>query len=137
MTIIQKLSMKLAVSLALLASASAADTSGKILGTVKDPAGNVIPQAAVSLANKSTGVKQTTRTDAQGAFTFPVIPAAFRYAPTVSRRMCAARSIRRSDHPRRPKTITCCRFSSFKTLLTLTEGTPLASDSTSRMVAYR
>ena len=33
----------------------------------------------------------------------------------VSRRMWAARSIRRSDHPRRPKAITCCLFSSFKT----------------------
>ena len=40
-------------------------------------------------------------------------------------------------HPRRPKAITCCLFSSFKTLLTLTEGTALASDSTSRVMAYR
>src|SRR6516162_5786072 len=53
------------------------------------------------------------------------IPAALRYAPMVSRRMCTARSIRRSDHPRRPKAITCCLFSSFKTLLTSTEGIAL------------
>jgi len=65
------------------------------------------------------------------------IPAALRYAPIVSRRMCAARSMRRSDHPRRPKAITCCLFSSFKTLLTSTEGIALASDSTSRVMAYR
>jgi len=51
----------------------------------------------------------------------------------VSRRMCTARSICRSDHPRRPKAITCCLFSSFKTLLTSTEGIALASDSTSRV----
>ena len=35
-----------------------------------------------------------------------------------------ARSIRRSDHPSRPRAITCCFFSSLKTLLTLTEGIP-------------
>jgi hypothetical protein len=64
--------MKLAVSFGLIASAWAADTSGKILGTVKDPAGNLIPQASVTLTNKATGVKQATRADAQGAFAFPV-----------------------------------------------------------------
>jgi hypothetical protein len=48
------------------------------------------------------------------------------FGPMVSRRMCTARSIRRSDHPRRPNAITCCLFSSFKTLLTLTERVPLS-----------
>jgi hypothetical protein len=32
--------------------------------------------------------------------------------------------MRRSDHPSRPSAITCCFFSSLKTLLTLTEGIP-------------
>ena len=49
-----------------------------------------------------------------------------RLARLVSRRMCTARSIRRSAHPRRPNAITCCLFSSFKTLLTLTERVPLS-----------
>src|SRR5258708_39408252 len=35
--------------------------------------------------------------------------------------------MRRSDHPSRPKATTCCFFSSFKTLLTTTEGIALAS----------
>ena len=35
------------------------------------------------------------------------------------------RWIRRSDHPNRPKAMTCCFFSSFKTLLTSTEATAL------------
>src|SRR3989442_1725263 len=35
--------------------------------------------------------------------------------------------MRRSDHPSRPKAMTCCFFSSFKTLLTSTEGIALAS----------
>ncbi len=51
-----------------------ADTTGKILGTVKDQTGNVIPHAATTLTNKATGVKQTTQTDDQGAFAFPVVP---------------------------------------------------------------
>src|SRR5260370_37586401 len=32
--------------------------------------------------------------------------------------------MRRSDHPSRPSAMTCCFFSSLKTLLTLTEGNP-------------
>src|ERR1700730_18686360 len=52
----------------------AADTSGKVLGTVKDPAGNLIPHAAAALTNKATGVTQTTHADDQGAFAFPVVP---------------------------------------------------------------
>jgi hypothetical protein len=70
------LSNKLAAALALAAlthAVSAADTSGKILGTVKDPTGNLIPHAEAILTNKATGVKQTTRADDQGAFAFPVV----------------------------------------------------------------
>src|ERR1700737_4749942 len=59
---------------AFAAGALAADTSGKILGTVKDPAGNLIPHAAAVLTNNATGVKQKTETDDQGEFAFPVIP---------------------------------------------------------------
>ncbi len=46
------------------------------------------------------------------------IPAARRYAPTVPRRICTALSKRRNDHPNRPSAMTCCFFSSLKTLLT-------------------
>src|SRR5664280_1864492 len=44
------------------------------------------------------------------------IPAVFRYALAVSRRILVACWIRRSDHPSRPRAKTCCFFSSFKTL---------------------
>jgi hypothetical protein len=50
--------------------------------------------------------------------------------------MPISRSIRRGDHPRRPKAMTYCFFSSFKTLLTRTEDTLLSSESTSWMVVY-
>jgi hypothetical protein len=42
-----------------------------------------------------------------------------------------ASSIRRSGHPSRPNAMTCCFFSSLKTLLTMTEGSALASKSMS------
>src|SRR5450759_4450012 len=53
------------------------------------------------------------------------IPAVFRYALAVSRRILVACWIRRSDHPSRPRAKTCCFFSSFKTLAMSTEATSL------------
>ena len=41
--------------------------------------------------------------------------------------MPVSRSIRRSDHPSRPNAMTCCFFSSLKTLLTVTEDSVLTS----------
>ncbi|HEY6344149.1 MAG TPA: carboxypeptidase regulatory-like domain-containing protein [Bryobacteraceae bacterium] len=73
MTFLQKRSVEVAVLFGVITAAWAADTSGKILGTVKDPTGNPIPQAEVALTNKATGVKQTTKADAQGMFSFPVV----------------------------------------------------------------
>ena len=52
------------------------------------------------------------------------IPAALRYSPAVSRRTPVARWMRRSAHPSRPSAMTCCFFSSLKTLLISTEGKP-------------
>ncbi len=54
-------------------------------------------------------------------------PASFKYAEIVSRRTSTSRSIRRSDHPSRPKAMICCFFSSLKTLLTVTEDSVLTS----------
>jgi carboxypeptidase family protein len=74
MNLIKRTSVGAMALLAIVTGALAADTSGKILGTVKDPAGNLIPYAAISLTNKSTGVKQATQADGQGTFAFPVVP---------------------------------------------------------------
>lgn len=52
------------------------------------------------------------------------MPADRKYPPIVSRRMCTAASMRRSDHPNRPKAMTCSLLSWLKTLLTLTQATP-------------
>jgi hypothetical protein len=52
-----------AVLLVFRTSSFAADTWGRILGTIKDQTGNPIPHAIASLANQATGVKQTTEGD--------------------------------------------------------------------------
>src|ERR1700751_3930941 len=44
-------------------------------------------------------------------------PAAFKYPLAVSLRTPVASSMRRKDHPSFPNAITCCFFSSLKTLL--------------------
>ena len=44
-------------------------------------------------------------------------PAVFRYALAVSLRTPVSSSMRRKDHPSFPSAITCCFFSSLKTLL--------------------
>jgi len=64
-----------AAAVALIAAfigvAGAADTSGKITGTIEDRTGKPVPQANVTLTGRATGVKRTTQADAQGAFAFP------------------------------------------------------------------
>jgi hypothetical protein len=50
-----------------------ADDGGKVMGTVKDPTGAVIPNAQVDLTNKATGIAQHTVTDPVGAYTFPLV----------------------------------------------------------------
>jgi hypothetical protein len=45
------------------------------------------------------------------------IPAAFRYAPAVSRRTPVTCSMRLNGHPSVPSVVTCCFFSSLKTSL--------------------
>jgi Carboxypeptidase regulatory-like domain len=45
-------------------------TEGSILGTVKDPAGAVIPDAAITLMNTDEGVVRTTKSNALGNYQF-------------------------------------------------------------------
>jgi hypothetical protein len=51
-----------------------ADVGGKITGAVKDPSGAVIPGATVVAVNTATGARQTTVTNDEGLYTFPVLP---------------------------------------------------------------
>jgi hypothetical protein len=63
------------VVLALLMShtALAQTGSGRIAGSVKDTTGAVIPGSSVTLLNTATGVTQTTTSNGDGIFNFPVV----------------------------------------------------------------
>jgi len=50
-----------------------ADVGGKITGTVKDQTNAAIDGVTVEVVNTATGVKQATKTDAQGVYSFPVL----------------------------------------------------------------
>ena len=51
-----------------------ASVGGSISGTVKDPAGRVIPKASVAVREISTGLSYQSVTDNRGTYTFPVLP---------------------------------------------------------------
>ncbi len=51
-------------------AAWAQSTFGSFVGTVKDPAGAVIPSCIVSLTNKGTGAKRESITSSDGGYTF-------------------------------------------------------------------
>jgi hypothetical protein len=54
--------------------ATRADVGGKITGVVKDQTDAVIAGAKVVAIDTATGMKQTTKTDDQGSYAFPVLP---------------------------------------------------------------
>src|SRR5271168_5403347 len=51
-----------------------ASVGGSISGTVKDPAGRVLPNAGVTIREASTGLSHQTHTDSRGVYVFPVLP---------------------------------------------------------------
>src|SRR5580693_7433388 len=68
--------MALVVALSILFQLNAAwaDVGGKISGVVKDQTDAGIAGATVVAVNIATGVKQTTKTEEQGSYAFPVLP---------------------------------------------------------------
>jgi len=64
--------------LILLVSASGPSSgqlpSGGITGSISDPSGAVIAQAAVAARSAATGLERTTETDERGSFSFAVLP---------------------------------------------------------------
>jgi Carboxypeptidase regulatory-like domain/TonB dependent receptor len=70
--------------LALTVGRLAAQVSGASLeGTVQDPTGAVVAAASIELLNTSTGVKANAKTNAEGRFVFPSIPAGGPYTVVV------------------------------------------------------
>jgi hypothetical protein len=51
-----------------------ADITGKIIGTVTDPTGAVVPRATVTLRNPSTGLVRQIETDTTGSYEFLAVP---------------------------------------------------------------
>jgi hypothetical protein len=51
-----------------------AAVTASISGTVTDPTGGVIPNAAVTAHNTDTGIDSSTQTNAQGFYNFPALP---------------------------------------------------------------
>jgi len=69
---------------ALPARAQSPDTSTLVV-VVEDPQGAVVPEAAVALANPTTGVSRTAAADTRGAATLTALPLTGLYQVTVSK----------------------------------------------------
>src|SRR6185295_3704402 len=69
---------------ALPALAQSPDTSTLVV-VVEDPQGAVVPEAAVALANPTTGVSRTAVADAHGAAALHALPLTGLYQVTVSK----------------------------------------------------
>jgi len=51
---------------------------GRVSGTVKDPAGAIVPDARLTLTNEATGIAQRTRSSASGTYVFTsVLPGVY------------------------------------------------------------
>src|SRR5689334_1178635 len=59
---------------AMCALMTAQSERARIIGSVTDPQGAVIPDAIVSVTNTATGIVTKTKTDAQGAYQAPELP---------------------------------------------------------------
>ncbi len=55
--------------------AYAQEASSAINGSITDPSGGMIPHSTVTAQNINTNVKSTTRTNAEGYYEFPTLPA--------------------------------------------------------------
>lgn len=72
-------------AVALLFSSALLAQNSSLNGTVTDPSGAVIPNAAISLANEQTGIQRLTTSDAQGRYTFDnLLPGTYRIAGKVA-----------------------------------------------------
>jgi hypothetical protein len=59
--------------------------TGSAVGTVKDPSGSHVVGAQVDLVSSATGISQSKRTDADGAFLFPAVrPGAYNLLASLS-----------------------------------------------------
>ena len=69
-----RMALLVALSILLRLNAAWGDVGGKITGVVKDQTDAGIAGATVVAVNIATGVKQTTKTEEQGSYAFPILP---------------------------------------------------------------
>src|SRR5216683_2412537 len=79
----KRLVLAILVVLSLAVTANAQTFRGTINGTVTDPSGGVVPNAAVKATEAATGIDHSTVTTSEGAFAFQDIPLGF-YKVTVT-----------------------------------------------------
>jgi len=72
-SVMQRLSWVVVV-LCFLLNIAWADVAGRISGTISDPSGAFVAGTTVTLNNVGNGTKQTTTTNDQGQYSFPVVP---------------------------------------------------------------
>jgi hypothetical protein len=78
MRLASRLALAVVVLICVAGGAFAQTITGTIAGTVTDPTGQVIAQAAVTLINEGTAAQRTASTDVAGSFIFPaVLPGAY------------------------------------------------------------
>ena len=61
----------------LVVNITAQSINGKILGTVTDQNGAVVPNATINTINEGTGAKRTGNADENGFYVFPELPVGF------------------------------------------------------------
>ena len=69
----KKCAVLFAIGLMTLVGPAQAQDQGRLVGTVSDDSGAVIPGAALTLTNQATGVASTAESNASGAYTFPYV----------------------------------------------------------------
>src|SRR5215470_1933707 len=60
---------------AVTAVAQSPSTGAQLSGTISDPNGAAVPQAAITLRSNTTAVEQSTTSDASGQYRFLLVPA--------------------------------------------------------------
>src|SRR5262249_26542535 len=55
-------------------TAGAQTNSATLSGTVRDSAGGVVPDVAITVSSAATGLKRQTTTNSEGLFTLPLLP---------------------------------------------------------------
>ena len=74
MNFMKRLVVVILIAFSLAVAANAQTFRGSINGTVTDPSGGVVPNAAVKATEIATGIDHTTTTTSDGAFAFQDVP---------------------------------------------------------------